>query len=268
MKSFQFIACKIPLDRKWPWEQSQNCKTNRDENLRFYTRGLTHEMKTCSYCGKKYPDDAIVCELDQNPLVLFKPKPPVDSSSPSKKHQSIKQPITGSRILSIGGFAVLAGLCGFGATWLVAGFLAKEIFKTVDEQLDFATKSMPILIAGGIISFIIGLVVSLKVAKADPTTEAELVKKYVGQTGRLKIYFGAPIFIMAAIARLTPLFGALERNVGPNIAPYIMLGIALIILAAAWALYDHIPQRFIIPIGIIGWMLTGAMIFLFAVLRR
>ena len=240
-----------------------NPETKRDKNLRFYACGLTHEMKTCSYCGKKYPDDATVCELDQNPLVLFKPKPPIDSFSPSKKHQSIKQPITGSRILSIGGFAVLAGLCGFGATWLVAGFLAKEIFKTVDEQLDFATKSMPILIAGGIISFIIGLVVSLKVAKADPKTEAEVEKKYIGQDGRLKIYFGAPIFIMAAIAMLTPLFDSLERNAGPNIAPYIMLGIALIILAAAWTLYDHIPERFIIPIGIIGWMLALSMVIWF-----
>jgi len=25
-------------------------------------------MKTCSYCGKQYPDDAEVCELDQQPL--------------------------------------------------------------------------------------------------------------------------------------------------------------------------------------------------------
>jgi len=25
-------------------------------------------MKMCSYCGKKYPDDAIVCAVDQNPL--------------------------------------------------------------------------------------------------------------------------------------------------------------------------------------------------------
>jgi hypothetical protein len=225
-------------------------------------------MKTCSYCGKQYPDDANICELDHNPLIHFQPKPIVDSSSPSPKCLSSKQPITGSQILSIGGFAVLAGLSGFGATWLVIGFLAKVIFKTVDKQLDFAAKCMPILLAGGVISFVIGLVVSMKVAKADSTTEAELEEKYVGQFGRLKIYFGVPIFIMAAIAMLTPLFKALERNVGPSVAPYVMLGIALIILAAAWALYDHIPKRFIIPIGIIGWMLTGAMIFLFAVLHR
>jgi hypothetical protein len=32
-------------------------------------------MKKCSYCGKEYPDDAVVCAVDQNPLVPAKPKP-------------------------------------------------------------------------------------------------------------------------------------------------------------------------------------------------
>ena len=25
-------------------------------------------MRTCSYCGKQYPDDAVVCAIDQQPL--------------------------------------------------------------------------------------------------------------------------------------------------------------------------------------------------------
>jgi hypothetical protein len=217
------------------------------------------EMKTCPYCGKEYPDDAVVCDLDESTLVLSK----IDSSNSSKNDQRTGQPITISRILSVGGFAVLAGLSGFGATWLVVGILAKVIFKTIDSQLDFAAKSMPILMIGGIVGFIIGLVISLKVATADPKTEEEVEKKYIGQTGRLKIYFGAPIFIMAAAGMLTSLFESLERLIGPSVAPYVMLGMALLILAAAWALYDHIPEKVIIPIGIIGWMLTLSLIFWF-----
>lgn len=31
-------------------------------------------MKTCPYCGKEYPDNASICELDQNLLVYSKPK--------------------------------------------------------------------------------------------------------------------------------------------------------------------------------------------------
>ena len=29
-------------------------------------------MKKCTYCGKEYPDEAIICELDANPLVAAK----------------------------------------------------------------------------------------------------------------------------------------------------------------------------------------------------
>jgi len=32
-------------------------------------------MKKCSYCGKEYLDDTVVCAVDQNPLVPAKPKP-------------------------------------------------------------------------------------------------------------------------------------------------------------------------------------------------
>jgi hypothetical protein len=28
-------------------------------------------MKQCTYCGKEYPDDATVCEIDRQPLVPF-----------------------------------------------------------------------------------------------------------------------------------------------------------------------------------------------------
>lgn len=29
-------------------------------------------MKKCTYCGKEYPDEVTVCELDANPLVAVK----------------------------------------------------------------------------------------------------------------------------------------------------------------------------------------------------
>ena len=31
-------------------------------------------MKTCSYCGREYPDEAVVCAVDQTPLEQAKPK--------------------------------------------------------------------------------------------------------------------------------------------------------------------------------------------------
>jgi hypothetical protein len=33
-------------------------------------------MKTCPYCGKEYPDDVMVCPIDQNPLAPAKPNLP------------------------------------------------------------------------------------------------------------------------------------------------------------------------------------------------
>ena len=32
-------------------------------------------MRTCSYCGKQYPDDAVVCAIDQQPLAALAESP-------------------------------------------------------------------------------------------------------------------------------------------------------------------------------------------------
>jgi hypothetical protein len=161
------------------------------------------------------------------------------------------------KVLAIGGFAILAGLCGFGATWLVVGVIAKIRFNTLDEQLIFAGKSMPILIAGGVVGSIIGLVISFKVVQASPRTQIELERKYLRPGDYLRIYFGFPVFV---IALATPLFKRLPRLFGESYFVYIILGIALAIIAASMVLYDRIPRRFIIPIGITGWLLTLSLV--------
>jgi hypothetical protein len=45
-------------------------------------------MKTCSYCGKEYSDDAEVCAIDQQPL-----KEPAESSSSVLVRHSMKKPV-------------------------------------------------------------------------------------------------------------------------------------------------------------------------------
>lgn len=217
-------------------------------------------MKKCSYCGKEYPDDAVACILDRSPLVFFQPKSSAAPSNPPKKHR----PITTQSALSIGGFAVLAGLAGFGLTWLVVGFWAIHIYKNIDDQFVFAAKSMPMLIAGGIIGFIVGLVVSLKVARADPKTKEEIERKYVGLGGRLQIFLGAPVFVMALFVRF---FERLLDKAGGSIGTYVALGIILVMVAVSLVLYDRIPAKLVIPIGVIGWMLTLSMMLWFFLLR-
>jgi hypothetical protein len=161
------------------------------------------------------------------------------------------------KVLAIGGFTVLAGSCGVGVTWLVVGVIAKIRFNTLDEQLVFTGKSMPILIAGGFVGFIIGVAISFKVVKASPRTQIELERKFLRPSDYLHIYFGFPFFI---IALATPFFKWLPRLFGESYFVYVALGIALAIIAASMVLYDRIPKRFIIPIGIIGWLLTLSLI--------
>jgi hypothetical protein len=237
---------QIPLDRKFSWVQSQNC-----------------EMKTCSYCGKEYPDDAVVCELDQQPLVFSKSKPLTHSSNAPKRHQ----PITASRILSVFGFSVLSGLCGIGLTSVVLGVVANHNphFKDNGDRLGFLADNATIFVIGGIVGFIVGLVVSLKVAKANPKTEEEIERKYVGGAGRVRIYFGAPIFIIAVLGKM--FFEKLLSAAGTETGTWLAFGVALAIFMTGLVLYERIPAKFIIPIGIIGWLLTIAMALCFTVFQ-
>ena len=152
---------------------------------------------------------------------------------------------------------MLAGLFGFGLTWLVIGIIAAIRFNTLGEKFDFAAKSMPILIIGGVLGFIIGLVVSMKTAKSGPKAIVESERKLIRPSDHLRIYFGFPIFITAL---LKPLFERLPHYFGEKYFVYVALGIFLVIVAISLFLYDRIPKRFVIPIGIIGWMLTLSLI--------
>lgn len=108
--------------------------------------------------------------------------------------------------------------------------------------------------------FIIGLVVSLKTVKAGPKAIAEFERKNVGFGERMRIYLGFPFFVMAL---LTPLFRQLPQLVGEKYFIYVALGIVLVIIAVSLFLYDRISKRFIVPIGIVGWMLTLSLIIWF-----
>ena len=166
-----------------------------------------------------------------------------------------------SRILSIVGFSILSGLFGLGVTWIVVALLA--MWHIVKNNDHFLTVIMPILIIGGIIGFIVGLVVSLRVAKTDPQTEEAIEDKYVGFWGRVKIYLGAPVFIMVATGMLTPAGKLLTHALGDNVATYVILGIILMVIAVSLFLYDYTPKKLVVPIGVIGWLLTLALIIWF-----
>jgi hypothetical protein len=158
-----------------------------------------------------------------------------------------------SRVLSIVGFSILSGLFGLGLTWLVVGIYAKFAIKTLDAQLDFAAKNMPILVVGGVVGFIAGIIVSLRVAKLDPRTKKIIEKKYIGAGGQLYVYFGVPMFVFVLLVFC---FGERFLNkVGTATGAYLGIGIFLVVLTTSLVLYDHIPKKLIVPFGILGWLL-------------
>jgi uncharacterized membrane protein len=146
------------------------------------------------------------------------------------------------------GFSVLCAFFGVGVAWIPIGILAKT-FKPHSDR--FVSEIMPILIAGGVIGLVAGLIISIRMARLDKKTAQKIEKKFLGRGDQLRIYFGAPLFVICACL---PVFERLSHRFGDNIAIYISLGL-IGVLAFSLFLYDRIPARFIIPVGIIGWLL-------------
>jgi hypothetical protein len=44
-------------------------------------------MKTCSYCGAEYPDDAVMCAIDQTPLESNNPAPAPPPAEPQSSDE-------------------------------------------------------------------------------------------------------------------------------------------------------------------------------------
>ncbi len=157
-----------------------------------------------------------------------------------------------SRTLSVVGFSVLATFFGVGVTWIVVMILA-SISKRLGDQIFAGSMPMLILFAGGALGLVAGLVVSIRAARSGSKTEQRIRKRYVGRGGRVQIYFGAPMFVIAAC---TPLLDLLSRRFGDRTAIYSYFGFILVVVLVSLFLYERIPARFIVPIGIIGWLLV------------
>lgn len=172
-------------------------------------------------------------------------------------------PNISSRVLSFVGFSVLCAFFGVGVVWILIGIFAATFKQNGDPLI---AGSLPMLIAGGVIGLAMGLVVSIKTARLNKKTAQKIEKRFLGRGDRLRIYFGAPLFVIAAGM---PLFERLSHRFGDSIAIYISLGLALGVLAFSLFVYDRIPARFIIPVGVIGWLLIvlGAFGFCFYTMR-
>jgi len=153
-----------------------------------------------------------------------------------------------SRFLSAIGFLALSCLCGVGVSWILVAILW---VRNDDARL---TRVMPALVIGGIIGLIAGAIAIRQVARKGLKTRAAIDDRYVGARGRGRIYSGIPVLfvIVFGVFFFEPLLGKLGTTTGTWTAFGIFLGIVTICLVVE----EHIPKRWLLPLGVIGWLLT------------
>src|SRR4051794_12609244 len=113
-------------------------------------------MKQCVYCGKEYPDEAVTCDLDGQP---------VRDSVPSPDAPSAGMPLR--MVASIVLFAILSAFSGIGVAWIVIAKIANHMNSKSTASHNaivggpgdaFLAHSIPLLVSGGVVGLVIGAV--------------------------------------------------------------------------------------------------------------
>ena len=120
-------------------------------------------MNRCQYCGKEYPDEVTVCAIDGNPVGdAASPLPPATRSLTPQQAQAPRS------VVSVIVFAVLSAFTGVGLASMAIATIANHMNEAsggshvnpiVGGPGDaFVARSVPILFAGGLLGFVVGLV--------------------------------------------------------------------------------------------------------------
>ncbi len=81
----------------------------------------------------------------------------------------------------------------------------------------------------------------------------------VGPFGRYIIFAGTGMALMGVC---TFMFKPLERVSGENLLPYAILGLVMASTFGTLFFYNRCPKRLVIPIGLVGWLLTFLLLLL------
>ena len=155
------------------------------------------------------------------------------------------------RILYCLAIIVFGTLAGTGAASIMTATYADFMSKT--QAYSLLANSIPKLVAGGTVGFIAGLVIALFLLRAPASTLVAWEEKFIGRRGAMRIYGGLPVFVLAL---LFPAFEPLAHTLGNTAAPYVALATILVVAGISLFLYDRIPPRLTIPLGLVGWVLT------------
>jgi multisubunit Na+/H+ antiporter MnhE subunit len=156
------------------------------------------------------------------------------------------------RIFCTAAFGILGGFGGVGVAWLVIAALATRMSK--EHGNAFIAASIPKLIVGAILGFglALGFARFLFRKRADAVQEA-VEKKY----GIGKLYSGIPVFLLTLFMRLlVPWWDRLERKFGIAAPPCLLFGMCAVVLVVSLLVRPRIPRRLLVPLGLLGWMLT------------
>jgi hypothetical protein len=152
-------------------------------------------------------------------------------------------------VFFIGSFAILGSFSGTGVVSAAAGIFAGNYL--MNQKL--ADRIFFLDFLGGMAGLIFGLIISSIVVREEAKIKYGSNEKLIGAGQRWMIFTG---IIWPCLAILACAFEPLVHIFGDKVGCYIALGIMMAIFATFMILYDHAPKRIIIPIGVIGWILT------------
>jgi len=158
---------------------------------------------------------------------------------------------TSRRILYAVALIAFGALAGTGAAWVAIALCANSLPKAQGNS--FIADSLPKLALGAIIGAVAGLIAALYVLNAPSAKLNGLEHRFIGGRGTMGIYSGVPILFMVL---LFPANEPLAHKFGDTIALCILLGLVSFFAGLSLFFYDRIPRRFIIPIGLLCWLLT------------
>ncbi|MGB8371201.1 MAG: hypothetical protein WCF71_18120 [Verrucomicrobiia bacterium] len=81
----------------------------------------------------------------------------------------------------------------------------------------------------------------------------------IGPAGRWYLYSGIPFAVIAVFFTTTDRL--LDHVFSENVSPYIDLFVIGAIAIGALILYDHLPKRLVIPLGIVGWIISFSLLY-------
>ena len=85
----------------------------------------------------------------------------------------------------------------------------------------------------------------------------------IGPSGRWLVFSGVPVAFIAIVMASTLRHGLNEipKIVGETAAPYLVFFTPVAIGIACMVLYEHIPKRMVIPLGIAGWVIGLSLLY-------